>query len=214
MKIIMLGPPGSGKGTYSKKLSPLLGVPHISTGDIFREHIKNRTEIGMKVKDNIDAGKLVADDIVMDVVKERLSREDAKKGFIFDGFPRTIVQAQEFDKLLKVDVVINLNVPEEIVIKRLSSRRQCRKCGAIFNVLTLKPKTEGICDKCGSELYQRDDDKEDVIRSRLEVYRKQTQPLIDYYKDKGLILDIVNNKLDTPPEEVLEKIMEELKKYG
>ena len=214
MKIIMLGPPGSGKGTYSKKLSPLLGVPHISTGDIFREHIKNRTEIGMKVKDNIDAGKLVADDIVMDVVKERLSREDAKKGFIFDGFPRTIVQAQEFDKLLKVDVVINLNVPEEIVIKRLSSRRQCRKCGAIFNVLTLKPKTEGICDKCGGELYQRDDDKEDVIRSRLEVYRKQTQPLIDYYKDKGLILDIVNNKLDTPPEEVLEKIMEELKKYG
>ena len=214
MKIIMLGPPGSGKGTYSKKLSPLLGVPHISTGDIFREHIKNRTEIGMKVKDNIDAGKLVADDIVMDVVKERLSREDAKKGFIFDGFPRTIVQAQEFDKLLKVDVVINLNVPEEIVIKRLSSRRQCRKCGAIFNVLTLKPKTEGICDKCGSELYQRDDDKEDVIRSRLEVYRKQTQPLIDYYKGKGLILDIVNNKLDTPPEEVLEKIMEELKKYG
>jgi len=211
MKIIMLGPPGSGKGTYSKQLSPKIGVPHISTGDIFRENIKNSTEIGKKVKAIIDKGGLVPDGLVMEVVRERLARPDAKKGFIFDGFPRTIGQARELDKMTKIDAVVNLEVPEEVIIKRTTARRMCKKCGAIYNVLTLKPKKSGVCDKCGGELIHRDDDKEEVIRNRLEEYRKLTEPLIDYYRKKGMIIDIRNDKIDAPIEEVVGRIAEELK---
>ncbi|MEM5804373.1 MAG: adenylate kinase [Candidatus Aenigmatarchaeota archaeon] len=211
MKIIMLGPPGSGKGTYSKQLSPKLGVPHISTGDIFRENIKNGTEIGRKAKEIIDKGGLVPDSIVMEVVRDRLAKPDAKKGFIFDGFPRTIGQARELDRMAKIDAVINLDVPEDVIIKRTTSRRMCKKCGAIYNVLTLKPKKPGVCDRCGGELVQRDDDKEDVIRKRLEEYRKLTEPLIGYYRKKGIIIDIRNDKINAPIEEVVGRIMEELR---
>ena len=203
----MLGPPGSGKGTYASRLSPTLGIPHISTGDIFREEIKKGTELGAIAESYLKDGQLVPDNIVMDVVKERLKREDARKGFIFDGFPRTIEQADSFEKISKIDKVINIVVSDEIVIKRLSSRRQCSKCGAIYNILFLKTKKEGVCDKCGGSIYQRKDDTIEVIKERLEVYKKQTQPLINYYKKKNLLVDIVNEKIDIPPEVVIDRIL-------
>ena len=211
MKLIFLGPPGSGKGTYAKIIGPVLGLPQISTGDIFREHMKNETEIGKKIKEVMESGNLVSDEIVMEIVKSRLEKNDVKNGFIFDGFPRTLKQARELEDIIKIDAVVNLVVPEEIIIQRLTSRRVCEKCGAIFNVITLKPEKEGICDKCQGELLQRKDDTIEVVKDRLEVYKKQTEPLINYYKEKGLLLNIVNDKIDTPPEEKAKEILEKLK---
>jgi adenylate kinase len=212
MKLIMLGPPGSGKGTYASRMSPKLGIPAISTGEMFREHMKNGTELGKKIKKYMETGELVPDDVTVKMLKERISQTDAKKGFILDGFPRTVPQADALDKITKMDAVINLVVPDEIVIARLSSRRQCRKCSKIYNVLFLKPKVEGICDVCGGELYQRDDDKPATIKERLKVYQKNTQPLIDYYRKKKLIIDIPCNSVDIPPEIMVDKIMKELDK--
>jgi adenylate kinase len=207
MKLIIIGPQGSGKGTYASRLSTILTIPHISTGDIFRENIAKKTELGKKVEKIIKDGMLVPDDIVLEVVKERLKKSDCKKGFIFDGFPRTLKQAEGLESIAKLDHTINLVVPDWVLIKRLSLRVSCDKCGEIYNLGYLKPKVEGICDKCGGKLIQRDDDKEDAIKKRLKEYEEKTKPLIDYYKNKGILLNISNDKIETPPEIVVDKIL-------
>ena len=187
MKIIFLGAPGSGKGTHATRVKTELGIPHISTGDIFRENIKGGTPLGVLAKSYIDKGALVPDDVVIKIVEDRLSREDCKKGFILDGFPRTIYQAEALKKIADIDVVINLVVDDEAIVKRVAGRRMCR-CGETYNVAFLNGAT--TCAKCGAELYQREDDKEETVKSRLEVYHKETAPLIDYYRNEGLLKDV------------------------
>ena len=187
MKIIFLGAPGSGKGTHATRVKTQLGVPHISTGDIFRENIKGGTPLGVLAKSYIDKGALVPDDVVISIVEDRLAREDCQKGFILDGFPRTIYQAEALKKIADIDVVINLVVEDEAIVKRVAGRRMCR-CGETYNVAFLNGKT--TCAKCGGELYQREDDKEETVKSRLEVYHKETAPLIDYYRKEGLLKDV------------------------
>jgi len=207
MRIIMLGPPGSGKGTYASRLTSTLGIPHISTGDMVREEIKAQTKLGKRIKEYNDRGELVPDEIIIQLLEERLRKPDAEKGFILDGFPRTISQAEALEEISKIDLVLNLNVPDEVIIQRLSNRVTCRKCGAIYNLLTLKPRKEGVCDRCGGELYQRQDDKPEVIKERLDVYRRNTEPLIGFYARKGLLKDVHCDDLMTPPEAIVEKIM-------
>ena len=190
MNFIFLGPPGAGKGSLAVKVKEAYNSPHISTGDIFRANIKAQTPLGVKVKAIIDSGSLVSDDLTFELVKDRLAQDDCKNGFILDGFPRTIPQAEMLETLgLKLDCV-NFTIADEIVIKRLSTRRVCKACGANFNVATKPPKKEGICDECGGELYQRDDDKQESILHRMDVYREQTEPLIDFYRKKGTITDL------------------------
>lgn len=194
MRIVLLGGPGSGKGTQAKMLTTKLGIPQISTGDIFRAAVKEGTPMGLKAKEFMDKGELVPDDVVVGVVEERLGKPDLDGGYMLDGFPRTLPQAQALAKILEtqgkaINHAVLVDVPDEELIKRLSGRRTCRnsECGAMFHVMFNPPKKEGICDKCGSELYQRDDDQEATIRERLTVYNSQTAPLIDYYAEKGLL---------------------------
>ena len=219
MRKIFLGPPGCGKGTYSKRLSPKLGIPHISTGDLFREHLKNETEIGKQVKDIVAQGKLVPDNITVQLVKERLTQKDCKKGFILDGFPRTIPQAEELHKITDLDVVTNLTIPQEVLVEKTCARRNCKDCGDFYNIVNinrlgvkmppLNSKIEGKCDKCGGELVRREDDVEEVIKNRLEVHNKETAPLIGFYKKKGLVKDIA---VTGPPDEMVNKILDMLDK--
>ena len=190
MNFIFLGPPGAGKGTLAAKVALSYNIPHISTGEIFRAAIKAKTPLGLKVQAIIDSGALVSDDITVELVKDRLSQDDAKNGFILDGFPRTIPQAEMFTAICPDVKVVNFEIADEIVIKRLSTRRVCKACGANFNSLTLPPKVEGVCDKCEGELFQRDDDKQESILHRMDVYREQTEPLINFYKEKGDITDL------------------------
>ena len=187
---IFLGPPGAGKGSLAVKVAADYNIPHISTGDIFRANIKNQTELGKKVDAIIKSGGLVSDEITCELVKDRLSQDDAKNGFILDGFPRTIPQAEMFTAICPDVKVVNFEIADEIVIKRLSTRRVCKACGANFNILTLPPKVEGVCDKCEGELFQRDDDKQESILHRMDGYREQTEPLINFYKEKGDITDL------------------------
>ncbi len=187
---IFLGPPGAGKGTLASQVAEEYGIPQISTGDIIRENIKNQTELGKKVAEITASGGLVGDDIVIGLVKDRIAKDDCKNGYILDGFPRTIPQAEEFNKL-GIDVeVVNFEVDDELIIARLSNRRVCTKCKQNYNVKFMPPKVEGVCDKCGASLMQRPDDKLESITHRLEVYRKETAPLIDFYKKLGKITDI------------------------
>lgn len=208
MRLIIFGPPGSGKGTYASRLTSILGIPHISTGDLVREEIKAQTEIGRRIKEYVDRGELAPDEIIIELLVRRLQKPDANKGFILDGFPRTVKQAEFLEKSFKIDIVINLNVPDEVIIQRLSNRLTCRRCGAIYNRLTLKPKVDEICDVCGGDLYQREDDKPEVIKERLAVYRRSTEPLIRYYREKGILKDVYCNDLMTPPEVIVGKILE------
>lgn len=187
MNFIFLGPPGAGKGSLAVKVAEEYKIPHISTGDIFRANIKNQTPLGVKVKAIIDSGSLVSDDLTCELVKDRISKDDCKNGFILDGFPRTILQAEMFVSICPEVAVVNFQAEDELVIKRLSTRRVCRNCGANYNVLTLPPAKEGVCDKCGGEIYQRDDDKQESILHRMEVYREQTEPLIKFYSELGKI---------------------------
>ena len=187
---IFLGPPGAGKGSLAVKVAEDYKIPHISTGDIFRANIKAQTPLGVKVKAIIDSGSLVSDELTFELVKDRLAQDDCKNGYILDGFPRTIPQAEMLEGLVADVKVVNFEIQDEIVIRRLSTRRVCKTCGANFNVLTLPPKVEGICDKCGGELYQRDDDKQESIMHRMDVYREQTEPLINFYKNKGKITNL------------------------
>ncbi len=195
MKIIMLGAPGAGKGTQAKKIAEKYSIPHISTGDIFRANIKNGTELGKKAKEYMDQGLLVPDELVVDLVVDRVGQPDAANGYVLDGFPRTIPQAEALDKALealgeKVDYAINVEVPDENIINRMSGRRACVACGATYHLVHIPPKTEGICDKCGKELILRDDDKPETVKKRLDVYHDQTQPLIDYYTNKGILKEV------------------------
>ena len=195
MRIIFLGAPGAGKGTQAERIEKKLGLPIISTGDIFRYNIKNETELGKKVKGIMDRGELVPDSVVIDLVLDRIAKDDCKDGFIFDGFPRTIPQAEAFDEEIKksgegIDHVIDIEVPDEAIIARMSGRRVCPVCAETFHVTYNPPKVEGICDKCGAELKIRDDDKEEVVRNRLSVYHENTQPLIDYYAAQGKVRTI------------------------
>ena len=187
MNFIFLGPPGAGKGSLAVKVAEDYKIPHISTGDIFRANIKEKTPLGIKVKAIIDSGSLVSDDLTFELVKDRLSKDDCKNGFILDGFPRTIPQADLLSSVCPNVVVVNFQTKDEVVIKRLSTRRVCKACGANYNVLTLPPKKEGVCDKCSGEIIQRDDDKQESILHRMDVYREQTEPLIKYYTEKGKI---------------------------
>ena len=190
MNFIFLGPPGAGKGTLAAQVAEEYKIPQISTGDIFRENIKNQTELGKKVKAIMDAGGLVSDDVVLEIVDDRLKKDDCKNGFILDGFPRTIPQAEAFEKLGIPVQVVNFEVDNQLIIDRLSNRRVCKSCKANFNVKFMPPKVEGVCDKCGGELFTRDDDKLESITHRLEVYRKETEPLIEFYRSRGKMTDI------------------------
>ena len=192
MKIVLLGPPGAGKGTQGVVLSKNYRIAHISTGDILREAVKAGTALGKKALEYMNKGELVPDEIVTGIVVERLAREDAKKGFILDGFPRTLKQALDLDKELKrivssIDMVLYFEIPENIAIERLTGRRVCKKCGANYHIKNIPPKIEGICDKCGGELFQRPDDKEETVLNRLKVYEEQTKPLIEYYTKKNML---------------------------
>ena len=193
--LILLGPPGAGKGTQASRIVDEYGVPHISTGDILRTAVKNQTQMGLEAKKYMDAGELVPDSVVIGIVKERLQEPDTAKGFLMDGFPRTIPQAEALDRALTsldraVNKTIVILVDEEELVRRLTGRRICRSCQTPFHVVFNPPKVEGVCDKCGGELYQRDDDTETTVRNRLEVYRNQTEPLIDYYDKQGVVARI------------------------
>lgn len=195
MKIIMLGAPGAGKGTQAKQIAGKYSIPHISTGDIFRANIKNGTELGKKAKEYMDKGELVPDELTCDLVMDRISQDDAKNGFVLDGFPRTIPQAEALDRALTakgaaMDYAIDVDVPDEAIVKRMSGRRACLKCGATYHIVSIPPKVEGICDNCGEPIVLRDDDAPETVQNRLKVYHEQTQPLIDYYKGKGILRSV------------------------
>ncbi len=209
MKIIMLGAPGAGKGTQAKMIAEKYGVPHISTGDIFRANIKNGTELGKEAKGYMDKGLLVPDELTVRLLLDRVAQEDCVNGYVLDGFPRTIPQAEVLDEKLteldeKVDYAVNVDVPDENIINRMSGRRACLNCGATYHIVSIPPKKEGICDVCGSELVLRDDDQPETVKNRLKVYHEQTQPLIDYYEKKG-VLRTVDGTL--PMEEVFDAIV-------
>lgn len=213
MKIIMLGAPGAGKGTQAKKLAAKYGIPHISTGDIFRANIKNCTELGKKAKVYMDQGLLVPDELVVDLVVDRFKASDCEKGYVLDGFPRTIPQAKALDEALvknkdAVEFAINVDVPDGDIISRMAGRRACVNCGGTYHLVTIPPKKEGICDVCGKELILREDDKPETVEKRLKVYHEQTQPLIDYYQDKNILKSVDGTKnLETVFEEII-KIVE------
>lgn len=199
MKIIMLGAPGAGKGTQADKICAKYNIPHISTGDIFRANIKNNTELGQKAKSYMDKGELVPDELVVDLVVDRIKADDCTNGYVLDGFPRTIPQAEALDAALaaindKVDYAINVEVPDENIINRMSGRRACVVCGATYHIVHIPTKVEGVCDKCGAELILRDDDKPETVKNRLNVYHEQTQPLIDYYTAKNVLHEVDGTK--------------------
>ncbi len=195
MKIIMLGAPGAGKGTQAKKIAAKYGIPHVSTGDIFRANIKNGTELGMKAKTYMDAGNLVPDEITIGMLLNRIHEEDCKNGYVLDGFPRTIPQAERLTSALKergeaIDYAVDVDVPDENIVSRMSGRRACLACGATYHIVYNAPKKEGVCDQCGEPLVLRDDDKPETVKNRLDVYHRQTQPLIDYYKKEGVLAQV------------------------
>lgn len=195
MRLVIMGPPGAGKGTQAALIKEAYNIPHISTGDMFREAISNKTALGIEAKKNIDKGMLVPDSITISLVKERLSQSDCKKGFLLDGFPRTIAQAQALDEILKelnikLDAVINIDVDFNVLVDRIIGRRVCPKCGASFHIVNQPPKKEGICDACGATLVQRKDDTKETVVTRLDVYTNQTKPLLDYYNKQGIVKNV------------------------
>jgi len=214
VKLIIFGPPGAGKGTYASKLANKFNVPVIATGDIFRAEVKSDSSLGKRVADYLQSGRLVPDEIVNEVLKSWLRRPESTRGFVLDGYPRTVEQAKALEEIAKVDAIVNLVVPEWVIVERLSNRRICRNCGAIYNIkYAPKPKVDLQCDRCSGELYQREDDTPEVIRQRLRVYERQTQPLIEYYKErKTKFVTIENPQVDAPIEKVFQKILDGLAK--
>ena len=209
MKIIMLGAPGAGKGTQAKMIAEKYGIPHVSTGDIFRANIKNGTELGMEAKKYMDQGQLVPDELTVKILLDRVAQDDCKNGYVLDGFPRTIPQAEALDAALgkineKMDYAIDVDVPDENIVNRMSGRRACLNCGATYHLISIPPKVEGICDRCGSEIVLREDDKPETVQKRLKVYHEQTQPLIDYYKNQGILKSVDGTQ---PMDEVFKAIV-------
>jgi adenylate kinase len=204
MRLIFLGAPGAGKGTIASAIGKERGLPQVSTGDLFREAVKNGTELGLRVKGIMERGELVPDELTVALVRERLGRPDTAKGYILDGFPRTIPQAEALAAFQRIDGAINFRCGDEVVVRRLSGRRICRSCGAIYHVENMPPRREGVCDRCGGELYIRDDDRLESIRNRLRVYREQTEPLIGWYRDRRLLHDIDS-------EQTVEKSLQQLR---
>jgi len=190
MKLIIFGPPSAGKGTQAQKLSKKYGIPQISTGDLLREAVAKKTPLGLKIKSYLDTGRLGPDDLIVQLIKDRVSQPDCKNGYLLDGFPRTIGQANELDKMTRIDLVLNIAVDLELLVERSVGRRICKNCAAVYHVKFNPPKKQGVCDKCGSELIQRDDDKEETVRKRLKVYTEQTAPLIEHFKNNGILVDI------------------------
>lgn len=204
MNLIFLGPPGVGKGTIAKEIVKEKNIPQISTGDLLRAAVKEGNELGKKAKEHMDAGKLVPDDLVIDLLKNRISQDDCKKGFILDGFPRTIPQAKALEEV-KIDKVLNFKATDETVISRISGRRTCKECNAIYHIKNIPPKVKDVCDKCNGKLFQREDDKPEAVKKRLKVYKQQTEPLIDYYNKKGILIDI---KTEKPIPEIIKDILD------
>jgi len=214
MRIILLGGPGAGKGTQAQKMAEAYSIAHIATGDILRQSIKDGTELGVEAKSYMDKGQLVPDDVVIGIIKERLAQDDIQSGFVLDGFPRTVPQAEALSLLTKelnmpMDAVINIKTSSDVVVERLSGRRTCRDCQTVYHIFYSPPKKEGKCDRCDGELYQRDDDKEETIRKRLKVYEEQTFPLLEYYKASGKLLEVSG---DISIAEVFESIVQILRK--
>ncbi len=209
MNIVILGSPGAGKGTYAKILSDKYNIPRISVGDLFRKAIRDETELGKKIKDYVSRGDLIPDEIVIELVKERLQKDDCKNGFFLDGFPRTIAQAEAMEKFKKIDKVLNFVASDRVIMSRLGGRRTCRECGAIYHVKEVPPKVEGVCDRCGGRLYQRSDETPQAIKNRLRVYREKTMPVIDYFRKKGLLADIDANY----PFEEVDKVFSQCEKH-
>ena len=210
MKIIMLGAPGAGKGSQASRIAMEYQLPHISTGDIFRANLKEETELGKKAKSFMDKGELVPDDITIAMLLDRIHKEDCKNGYILDGFPRTIPQAEALKEALakkdeKIDLALDVEASDELIIKRMAGRRTCPACGAIYHIVTLPPKTEGICDRCGADLIQRKDDNEETVKNRLKIYHEVTEPLISYYKKEGILEEIDGA-------EELDKVFEKVKR--
>ena len=210
MKIIMLGAPGAGKGSQASRIAMEYQLPHISTGDIFRANLKEETELGKKAKSFMDKGELVPDDITIAMLLERIHKEDCKNGYILDGFPRTIPQAEALKEALakkdeKIDLALDVEASDELIIKRMAGRRTCPACGAIYHIVTLPPKTDGICDRCGADLIQRKDDNEETVKNRLKIYHEVTEPLISYYKKEGILEEIDGA-------EELDKVFEKVKR--
>lgn len=214
MRLIFIGAPGVGKGTYAKKIGPKLKIPHISSGDLLRHEIKQGSELGKKAKEFMDQGKLVPDEMIVDMIKQRLAQPDAQKGFILDGFPRNLEQAKILEKITPIDTVLHVDLPEPILIRKITARRVCEKCGELYNVISideqdikmpaLLPKQEGVCDKCGGKLIQRSDDTEATVKQRLMFYHKLTDPIIMYYTKKGLVKVF---RATAGPDEMVPKIM-------
>jgi len=203
MNLIFLGPPGIGKGTHAEIVSKNLGLPRISTGEIMREEVKKGTDLGNEVKTYMDSGDLVSDELVIDIIKKRISQEDCRKGFILDGFPRTEMQAEELEGITNIDIVLNLTAPHEVIVERIAGRLTCSKCGAVYHSKSVRPAKEGVCDKCGSKLYQREDQSQEAVEKRLDMYDKRTKPLIEYYKNKGILKEV---DVDGPKEEVSQRV--------
>jgi adenylate kinase len=209
MNIVLLGPPGAGKGTYAGILSKKYGIPTISVGDLFRKAIKDETELGKRVKAYVSSGDLVPDEIVNEVVKNRLNEDDCKQGFLLDGYPRTVNQAESMPAFKNIGVALNFVVSDEVIMERISGRRTCRKCGAIYHIKNVPPTIDGICDRCTGRLVQRSDEKPEVIKNRLVVYREKTKPVADYLRKKGLVADIDANY----PIEEVDKIIAQCEKH-
>jgi len=206
LRIVIFGPPGSGKGTYATLLKTRLGTPHISTGDLVREEIRNKTTLGKEIEKYSSEGKLVPDEVITEILKKRLTR-DLSTGFILEGYPRTINQAEQLEKMTKIDAVINLDVPDRVIVERLSARVQCESCATIYNERTLKPRVAGRCDKCGGRLVRRADDQSNIILDRLRIYKEASAPIIGYYRTRKILKDVSNTDPEIPPEIVADRIM-------
>jgi len=207
VRVVIFGPPGSGKGTYASRLTQKLGVPHISTGNLVREEIRNNTPLGKTIENYSNSGALVPDDVITEILKNRISAE-VSKGFILEGYPRKVNQAKALERITKLDAVVNLGVPDDLIVARLSARLQCRACGEIYNERTLKPKISGKCDKCDGELYRRVDDQPEVIRERLKVYREASEPVVEFYRAKSILKNIRNDDANADPDSVAQQILE------
>jgi adenylate kinase len=207
LRIVIFGPPGSGKGTYASRLTRKLGIPHISTGDLVREEIRNKTSLGKTVEQYSNSGRLVPNGVITEILKNRISAE-VSKGFILEGYPRTVIQAKALEEITKLDAVVNLRVPDDIIVARLSARLQCKTCGEIYNERTLQQKVSGKCDKCGGDLFRRVDDQPEVIRERLRVYKEASEPVVEFYRAKGLLKNIQSYDANADPDNVVQQILQ------